>query len=65
MDIYNFPNHKILLRSRDINLGFDITGSTIKMQFKLSGSIQSAFFTWSTLDNTHSKQSFNGCDNHE
>jgi hypothetical protein len=52
MDIYNFPNHKRrYFTSRDINLGFDITGSTIKMQFKLSGSIQSAF-SWSTLDNT-------------
>jgi hypothetical protein len=39
-----FPNHTKgdTFTSRDINLGFDITGSTIKMQFKLSGSIQSA-----------------------
>jgi hypothetical protein len=43
MDIYNFQPHKRRYTSRDINLGFDITGSTIKMQFKLSGSIQSAF----------------------
>jgi hypothetical protein len=53
MDIYNFPNHTKgdTFTTREINLGFDITGSTIKMQFKLSGSIQSAF-AWSTLDNT-------------
>jgi hypothetical protein len=44
------PYKRRYFHSRDINLGFDIT-STIKMQFKLSGSIQSAF-SWSTLDNT-------------
>jgi hypothetical protein len=47
MDIYNFNHTKGDTLQVDINLGFDITGSTIKMQFKLSGSIQSAF-SWST-----------------
>jgi hypothetical protein len=52
MDIqFLTTTQKAILLQVEINLGFDITGSTIKMQFKLSGSIQSAF-SWSTLDNT-------------
>jgi len=53
MTTYNFPNHTKgdTFRARQITLGFDITGLEIKMQFKLSGSIQPSF-EWSTVDNS-------------
>lgn len=53
MTIYNFPNHRKgdTFRSRQITLGFNITGAEIKMQFKLSGTINTSFF-WSTTDNS-------------
>jgi hypothetical protein len=52
MDIYNFKTiQKATLSSRDINLGFDIAGSTIKMQFNYRDRFN-LLLAWSTLDNT-------------
>lgn len=53
MTIYNFPNHHKgdTFRSRQINLGFNITGAEIKMQFKPQGTLATTFF-WSTVDNS-------------
>jgi hypothetical protein len=53
MTTYNFPTHVKgdTFKARQITLGFDITGAEIKMQFKLSGSIQPSF-EWSTVDNS-------------
>ena len=50
-DIYNFPNHikGDTFKARQINFGFNITGATIKMQFKFSGDPDVAF-QWSTVD---------------
>jgi len=53
MTAYNFPNHRKgdTFRSRQINLGFNITGATIKMQFRLLGASNFSF-EWSTTNNT-------------
>jgi hypothetical protein len=53
MDTYNFPNHTKgdTFKARQINFGFNITGATIKMQFKFPGDNEVAF-QWSTVDNT-------------
>ena len=53
MTTYNFPNHTKgdTFKAREITLGFDVTDAEIKMQFKLPGSIQTAF-EWSTVDDS-------------
>lgn len=53
MTIYNFPNHRKgdTFKARQIVLGFDITSSIIKMQFRLSGASNIAF-EWATVDNS-------------
>jgi hypothetical protein len=53
MTIYNFPNHRKgdTFRSKQINLGFDITGANIMIQFKLDSS-ESPVFSWLTANNT-------------
>lgn len=53
MTTYNFPNHTKgdTFKSRQITLGFDITGAEIKMQFKLARTIQPSF-EWSTVDSS-------------
>jgi hypothetical protein len=53
MTIYNFPNHRKgdTFRAKQINLGFDITGATIKMQFKQEGG-NAAIFSFLTSDST-------------
>jgi hypothetical protein len=53
MTTYNFPNHYKgdTFRAKQISLGFDITGATIKMQFKQQGA-NAVAFEWLTSDNT-------------
>ena len=53
MNVYNFPNHikGNTFKERRINLGFDITDSVVKMQFKVANN-DNAFFQWSTEDDT-------------
>jgi hypothetical protein len=53
MEIYNFKDHKKgdTFKSKEIALGFDITGATIRMHFKLEGGNQ-VVFKWETADNT-------------
>jgi hypothetical protein len=53
METYNFPNHRKgdTFKAREIVLGFDITGATIKMQFKIP-SVNQVVFAWLTSDNT-------------
>jgi len=53
MTTYNFPNHRKgdTFKARQIVLGFNITGATIKMQFRLAGA-SNVSFEWSTVGST-------------
>jgi hypothetical protein len=53
MSIYNFPDHikGDTFKSRLITLGFDITGGSVKMEFKATGDSLKTF-EFSTLDGT-------------
>ena len=53
MTVYNFPDHikGDTFKERRINLGFDITDTVVKMQFKVADN-SNAFFQWSTEDDT-------------
>lgn len=51
MNVYNFPDHikGDTFKQRRITLGFDISESQVKMQFKIPDNSNS-FFEWSTED---------------
>ena len=53
MTIYNFKNHTKgdTFRAKQWILGFDVTGATLKMQFKIAGA-SNVSFEWSTVDNS-------------